>query len=172
MGKYGVSETDKVREKLKDYCKGDGLDLGYGGSAILPTAITVDMPQPYTNFNDDPQNLHGDARDLYWFRDDVLDYVYSSALLEDFPPHTMLDVTKEWLRVVKPCGNLVLYLPNEQVYRKFCLDRGAEPNPGHQNPDLSLEWFKKNIVEYLDVDVIHENPDSGEYMFEIVLRKR
>ena len=71
----------------------------------------------------------------------------------------------------KAGGNLILYLPNEKVYQKFCADRNAVANPGHQNPDLSLDWFKENIIARLDVDVIHENPMSGDYMFEIVMRK-
>jgi predicted SAM-dependent methyltransferase len=174
MGKYGMSETDKVRGVLSRFCKGDGVDLGYGGSTIMPTAITVDMEHgPYTNLNDDPQHLHGDARDLYWFQNGVLDYVYSSALLEDFEPHTMLGVLKEWLRVLKVGGNLILYLPDEQVYREFCASIGEPSNPGHQNPDLCLSWFKDNMVHYLeDVEVIHEEERSGDYMFEIVLRKK
>ena len=105
MGKYGMSETDKVRDRLKNYCIGDGLDLGYGGSSISPTAINMDMPSgPYAVFDDDPQHLHGDARNLHWFKDGVLDYVYSSALLEDFEPSSMLDIVKEWLRVIKPAA--------------------------------------------------------------------
>ena len=173
MGKYGLSETDKVRDVLSRFCKGDGLDLGFGGSAIMPTAITVDMEHgPYTNLNGDPQHLHGDARDLYWFQNDSLDYVYSSALLEDFEPHSMLSVLKEWLRVIRPGGNLILYLPDEQAYQNYCASIGEVSNPGHQNPDLNLEWFKENMVAHLDVEVIHQEKLSGEYMFEIVLRKK
>jgi len=172
MGKYGMSETDKVRDVLAKFCVGNGLDLGFGGSAILPTAITVDMiGGAYTNFNDDVQNLQGDARDLYWFQNNVLDYVYSSALLEDFPPEDTLWVMKEWLRVLKVGGNLVLYLPDEKAYQDWYEKAGEVANPGHQNHDLNLEWFKKHIVSKLNVEIIHENPLSGGYMFEIVLRR-
>ena len=39
------------------------------------------------------------AKDLYWFRDGVLDYVYSSHLLEDYVDTEA--VLREWLRVLR-----------------------------------------------------------------------
>lgn len=79
-----MSETSKCRERLKKFCIGYGLDIGYGGDPIIPGAITVDLAIPYTKVGDAPLNLGGDARNLYWFADNSLDYVYSSHLLEDF----------------------------------------------------------------------------------------
>jgi predicted SAM-dependent methyltransferase len=84
----------------------------------------------------------------------------------------MLVVLKEWLRVIRPGGNLILYLPDEQAYQNYCTSIGELPNPGHQNPDLNLEWFKEHMVAYLDVEIIHQEKLSGEYMFEIVLCKK
>jgi len=56
----------------------------------------------------------GKAESLYWFRDGVLDFVYSSHLLEDYPDTEA--VLREWLRVLKPLGNLIIFCPDEQVY--------------------------------------------------------
>ena len=172
MGKYGMSETDVVRDSLAPFCTGMGIDIGFGGSSITPNAINLDTPQPYVSYDDDPQHLSGDGRNLYWFRDEVLDYVYSSHLLEDFPPSETSGIVEEWLRVLRVGGHLVLCLPNEPRFREHC-DRTGQPyNPAHTNHVLDLEWFTKNIVSRLDgVEIVHENPKSGAYSFEVVLRK-
>ena len=57
-----MSETSRCRERLKKFCVGYGIDVGYGGDPILPSAITVDLPHPYTKVGDAPLNLGGDAR--------------------------------------------------------------------------------------------------------------
>ena len=42
------SETSRCRERLRHFCCGYGIDVGYGGDTIIPSAITVDLPTPYT----------------------------------------------------------------------------------------------------------------------------
>lgn len=74
-------ETSKCRERMQRYCVVYGLDVGFGGDPIVPSAITVDLPKPYTNVGGSPLNLGGDARNFFWFRDNFLDYVFSSHLL-------------------------------------------------------------------------------------------
>src|SRR4051812_48311599 len=99
---FGRGETSKCRGRLAKYCEGYGLDLGFGGDPITLSAIRMDMVQPYTNVGDFPVQLGGKAENLYWFKDDALDYVFSSHLLEDF-----LDtesVLREWIRVLKRGG--------------------------------------------------------------------
>src|SRR5258708_29036296 len=78
------SETSKCRNRLAQFCTGYGLDLGFGGDPITDTAIRVDQIYPYSNVGSFPVQLGGDARRLVWFNDEVLDFVYSSHLLEDF----------------------------------------------------------------------------------------
>lgn len=134
-------ETSKCRERLKHFCIGCGLDLGYGGDPILPTAITVDLPTPYAQVGNSPLHLKGDARNLYWFRDNVLDYVYSSHLLEDF--ENTYDVLKEWLRVIKPGGYLILYCPDEPTYKEHCRKTGQSYNYSHKIKNFGLECCKK-----------------------------
>ena len=173
-----MSETDKCRERLSKYCIGDGLDIGFGGSPIVSSAITLDLPTPYTKVGDHPQNLHGDARNLYWFKNECLDYIFSSHLIEDFTIDEIGSLLWEWWRVLKFEGHLVLYLPDEQVYRKHCKDKGTSPNANHKNDNFSLE-FLKNIIEigpsvmkYGSFDVIHEQAHCDDYCFEIVLQKK
>src|SRR6516225_5766892 len=104
------SETSKCRGRLALFCTGYGVDLGFGGDPITETAIRVDLPQPYTHVGAYGIQLGGTATSLFWFNDGVLDYVYSSHLLEDFEDTQGL--LKEWLRVLKIGGRLVLFCPD------------------------------------------------------------
>lgn len=171
------SETSKCRERLKKFCKGNGLDIGFGGDPIVPTAITIDLDEPYTSVGNHPQNLQGDCRSLYWFNDNCLDYIFSSHLIEDFMPDTIKSILWEWARVLKPGGLLVLYLPDEQVYRKYCKKNNKSRNSNHKIGNFDLEFIKIILEEgapvrsYGDLTVIYENPHVEDYSFEIVLRK-
>ena len=137
---FKKSETSKCRSSLSKYCIGDGLDIGFGGDPIVPTAICLDMPEAYARYIKNPQHLHGDAKDLFWFKDETLDYIFSSHVLEDFEDTTL--VLNEWLRVVKKGGNLVLFLPNELEYRKYCKLKGELPNQHHIHENFGLKYLK------------------------------
>ena len=163
------SETSKVRNSLKIFCNGNGIDIGFGGDPIIQSAITVDLPSPYAKYKNNPLHLRGSGDNLYWFKDNVLDYVYSSHLLEDFENTTQ--VINEWLRVIKPGGNLVLFLPDEQIYREYNRKLGKKPNHNHIHDNFSLEFIKNIINLRDDVKIIHEVAISNIYSFELVLKK-
>jgi SAM-dependent methyltransferase len=164
-----TSETSKCRDYLTPFCSGAGLDIGYGGDPIVPTAICLDLPERYARYNDYPQHLHGNAQSLYWFTDECLDYVYSSHVLEDFEDtRAVLD---EWLRVIRPGGHLILYLPDEQTYRSYCYQQGKPPNIHHIHDNFSLDYIKKCLSHRDDFDIVHERFPVGIYSFELVLRK-
>jgi SAM-dependent methyltransferase len=111
-----AGEISKCRERLKHFCIGSGLDLGHGGGPIVPNTIIVDLPAPYTHIGHGSLHLKGDGINLYWFRDNIFDYVYSSYLLEGF--EDTYKVLKEWLRVIRPGGYLILYCHDEPTYRE------------------------------------------------------
>lgn len=164
-----ISETSKCRASLAPFCQGDGVDVGFGGDPIVPHAICMDLPQGYAHYDNHVQHLHGDARDLHWFRSDSLDWVYSSHVLEDFEDtQAVLD---EWLRVVRPGGQIVLYLPDEQAYRAHCHKQGTPPNINHIHDNFSLDYVKKCLTHRGDVEIIHQRFPVGIYSFELVLRK-
>lgn len=71
-----MSETSVARASLSKYCMGNGIDIGYGGDPIIPSAITLDQLKPYNWVGKAPQNLVGDCKDLYWFKDGVMDFCY------------------------------------------------------------------------------------------------
>jgi SAM-dependent methyltransferase len=174
QGKYrkpwtGGSETAKCRARLAPYCKGFGLDLGFGGDPIAPHAIRADLPRPYTKVGAFPVQLGGDCSRLAWFADGTLDFVYSSHLLEDFDDTKA--VLAEWLRVLRPGGRLVLYCPDEQAYRRQCADYGQHYNDAHRHADFSLAGVKRLLDDLGVTRVVHENPLVDRYSWELVAEK-
>lgn len=164
-----ISETSKCRHSLARYCQGDGIDIGFGGDPIVPHAICMDMPQGYANYAHHVQHLHGDARNLHWFSADSLDWVYSSHVLEDF--EDTRSVLYEWLRVVRPGGYIVLYLPDEQAYRAHCSHQCKPPNIHHIHEFFSLDFVVSCLDGRDDIEIVHQQFPVGIYSFELVLRK-
>jgi predicted SAM-dependent methyltransferase len=164
-----ASETSQSRPRLSDYCRGNGVDLGPGGDPISPSAVRVDLPVPYTEVGSLPVQLSGDARDLYWFRDQCLDYVYSSHLLEDFEDTEQ--VLREWIRVLKIGGKLVIYCPDEQKYRAHCTKTGQGYNYNHIHETFSLKMVKDIIIQIGNCKIIHEGENIGDYCWEIVAER-
>lgn len=167
------SETSFVRDKLLQYCKGSGLDLGFGGDPISPKSITLDLETPTAIVGRSPQHLKGDARSLYWFNDAVLDYVYASHLLEDFNRFELPAILKEWLRVIKPDGFLVLYCPNQLLYLKHCLKHRTTPNNAHKITEFSLAYLTGVVKDHFPGQYLIEDSYEpiGDYSFNLVLRK-
>jgi SAM-dependent methyltransferase len=158
------------------YCKGIGLDIGYGGDLITSKSIGFDIE-------------HGDATYIKKHINKQFDFVYSSHLLE----HILETQTalRNWWKVIKPNGYLILYIPHRDLYEKktklpsqFNTDHkhffllGQEELPDTKDIlkiiDTSLNNFQ---IEYAKVCVANykakgpaENSE-GEYSIEIVLKK-
>lgn len=167
-GKIYTSETSRARDLLGKWCTGYGLDLGFGGDPITPEAIRMDMPTPYAKTGDAVVQLGGDATKLYWFADNTLDYVYSSHLLEDFVD--TLPVVREWYRVLKPGGVLVLWLPDEQVYAEHCRKTGQGHNDAHKHADFGAAFMRRIVGQIEGAEIVHETGLVG-YSFGMVVRK-
>jgi hypothetical protein len=151
------------------------VDLGFGGFPFVRTAICVDehdgsgswAKQPKSG----PTHLIGSIDNLYWFKDGVLDYVFSSHHLCDiFDTEKTL---KEWLRVLKPGGLLVLFLPDEQAYQS--VTPLPIRNQAHKHAEFSLDYLKKCLrnIGYTDDCVIHElwPVPNNYYSFDMVIQK-
>jgi ubiquinone/menaquinone biosynthesis C-methylase UbiE len=173
-----MSETNKHRNIFIDYCQGNGLDIGFGGDPIVDTAICFDLPkgQRYSFEGLYKQHIEGDARSLYMFADNGLDYVYSSHVLEDF--EDIYPVLVEWLRVIKIDGYLCLLFPNEREYKK----KTKVYNQAHKNPDFSLEYVLhilgniskvQSFCKNYDLEVIHaeDHFENNDYNCSLIARK-
>jgi ubiquinone/menaquinone biosynthesis C-methylase UbiE len=164
------NEMAKCRKRVIKYCKGIGLDLGCGNFKIVSDAIGID---------NHPQALGADIHldlskehSLRIFADNSMDYVFSSHLLEDF--ESTLPILREWCRVVKPGGYLILYLPHGDLYPKAGT---PEANPSHKvdlYPDplvTELLWQNFTIISN-EIFNNYKRWIANEYSFQIVAQKK
>ena len=176
------AETSKAKERrLKEdffnlYCKGKGLDIGFGGDLITDTAKGFDFE-------------HGDAQYLKKEKDNTYDFVYSSHTIEHLPDPS--EAVKNWFRVVKPGGYLIIYLPHRDLYEKkktlpsrfnpthlhfFLLDKNEEPDTIGMIPLIERSITGYQLIYAKECSEGHTILDpllhsDGEYSIEVVIRK-
>lgn len=177
------AETTKARQRriteafFVKYCGGRGLDIGYGGDLLAVNCEGWDAE-------------HGDAQHLKGLADLTYDFVYSSHTLEH-----IIDVElalKNWWRVLKNGGYLILYVPHRDLYEKkkilpsywnndhkhfFLIDRDEAPDTIGMIPVLQRSLSDYEIVYAKDCGEGHtitapEIHSDGEYSMEIVVRKK
>lgn len=170
---HGRREREGYFDK---YCKGRGLDIGYGGDPVVPGIRGWDFE-------------HGDAQYLRGLDDASFDFVYSSHLLEHLPDVEL--ALNNWWRVLKPGGYLLLLLPHRDLYEKkstlpsrfnedhahfFLPDRDEAPDTIGIRPLLNrlfptAEIIYINVCDEGYVNPGDELPSEGEFSIEVVLRK-
>lgn len=162
-------ESFKVMWELPQYTSGRGLDLGCGPSKAFPHFIGVDNYTEKAMFGIDMKpDVVCDCTKLDLFGSASMDFVFSSHLLEHLQDTQA--VLREWWRVIKPGGYLILYLPHKDLY----------PNVGTEgaNPDHKHDFTPDDIADAMrDVgawDLIrNETRDKErEYSFFQVYKKR
>lgn len=177
---YGETHKAKGRREREGFfdkfCQGKGLDIGYGGDPILPGVRGWDFE-------------HGDAQLMRGLDNASFDFVYSSHLLEHLPDCEL--ALKNWWRLLKPGGYLLLLLPHRDLYEKK-KNLPSRFNHDHEHffmpeeddlPDTIgvgplLERTLSNIeVIYINtcdegyVNPGDEQPSEGEFSIEAVIRK-
>jgi len=175
-------ETTKARERriregfFEKYTLGKGLDIGFGGDPIVEGVRGWDFE-------------HGDAQYLKGINDNYFDFVYSSHTLEH-----MVDAgiaLKNWYRVVKPGGYLVLSIPHRDLYEKK-RNLPSRFNDNHLHfflpykndpPDtIGVEELIKTTLSDFEIIYLKECSENhtitdpmkhsdGEYSIEVVIRK-
>lgn len=178
------NETQKVHDRIAMYVSGHGIDLGCG-CWKLKVAKTqqnscLGVDGGYSDVSCKEADLIADVARLSMFTDESFDYVYSSHTLEDM--HYPEAVLAEWWRLVKPGGNLILYLP---LTKKIAKEMGREdwenfyPNKGekganawHQNDfhPQQIRDFIRNIG-YAETLADEIRGDKDEYSFLQIYRK-
>ena len=82
------------------------------GSGKIDGYISVDLTNPEADFACDTRKLP--------IRDNIVEEIMAIDLLEHFRPQEVLDVLKEWFRVLKPGGKLVIEVPDiEEICKSF-----------------------------------------------------
>ena len=190
------NESGKIKWEIVPYTRGRGLDLGCGIQKTFPHFIGVDNGKDGTLFGHpiNPDVRVTSAAELPMFASGSMDFVFSSHLLEHFPlerfdsrkfsdpmmraladrklfeKHSALDALKEWFRVLKRDGYLVLYVPDEEQYPKVGQE-GA-------NPDHCWNCNYENVVELVkatgsawDLVDFQKRSAGQEYSLLFVFRK-
>jgi predicted SAM-dependent methyltransferase len=165
------SETSKHRARLAPFCEGYGLDIGFGGDPIIPTAIRMDLENPYGYTGDQGVQLGGDCRNLIWLRDEVLDYAYSSHVLEDFDITQTEHILREWTRILKVGGRLILLQPDQPRYLAYCRQHNQPPNAHHSIEHFSLKYVTETATRLGNLEVIASEDHLDEYSFFVVFKK-
>jgi len=171
------NEAAKIKYDIVPFTRGRGLDIGAGAFKAFPHFISVDNMHHAQEFgwNYKPDIVIEDACKLDAFASQSMDFVFSSHTLEHIQDAEK--ALREWWRVLKPGGYLVLYLPDDSLYPK-CGTEGANPDHKHDlNRDKVIEWMKGVGGWNLIVDELRD-ADNGpgeqgnEYSFYQVYRKR
>lgn len=122
-GSQGL-ESDKVAHLVVKYLQGRFLDIGCGQRTCWPTAIGVDSGH---HFGRGAATVQSDGSDLSMFAYASMDGVFSSHMLEHVERSKVPAYLREWARVLKVGGHLVLYVPNSNDYPKVG-QPGANPS--------------------------------------------
>ena len=119
-------ESGKIWHRVIPYARGRVLDIGCGPWKCLPHMIGVDSRQEWKALEWRP-DVVGAADDLSMFADGIIDGIYSSHLLEHFPPDAVPGLLRLWRRKLRDGGHLILYLPSANLYPK-CDTEIANPD--------------------------------------------
>ncbi len=132
---------------------------------------------------------HGDAQLLNGLEDSLFDFVYSSHTLEHVADASM--ALRNWYRVVRPGGYLLLFVPDRDLYEKqrrlpsrfnpehrrfFLLDRDDPPDTvgllpliRRAVPDATIISARRCADGHtIDDPIVHSD---GEYSLEVIVRK-
>lgn len=165
------NESGKVRWELVPYTRGKVLDLGSGPYITFPHFLRVDneADEGLFGIKANPQVRVETCEQLTIFASQSWDAVFSSHMLEHIAPERVPAALKEWLRVIKPGGFLVLYLPADDLYPKIG-EKGA--NPDHKW-DVSYESMLEHMRKAGSWDLIdyqHRSEDR-EYSHLFVFKR-
>jgi SAM-dependent methyltransferase len=178
----GETDKAKVRREREDffnkYCQGKGIDIGCGKDIL--TAPNV---QGWDKSDGDAQTMAGVGDNEY-------DYVYSSHCLEHVEDAKI--ALRNWWRILKPGGYLILLLPHRDLYEKkkelpsrynhthlrfFIVERDELPCTMGVIPLLNEILGNGFTIKYIkECDEGHTitNPlehSDGEYSIEMVVKK-
>lgn len=173
-----MSETDKHRKDVEQFCTGNGVDLGCSDTAIVPHAIRVDLPEDkFKNYNAQRSShgIHwrGDATNLP-FKDCTLDFVHSSHLLEDFAANDWPRVLGEWSRVLRPGGHMIIAVPDKKRFRYRVEHMNQGENCAHLKESHvgELSSYLRPMGYEILFDRFVTSTDPTEYSIICCARKR
>lgn len=167
-----MSETAKYRHLTEPYCQGAGVDIASQGDAVVPWAMSFDLPEPeFSRYSSGqpakgPIHLRGHAEKLP-FDGGSLDFVYSSHLLEDFADP--LPILAEWTSCVRIGGYIVILVPDKELWNA-AIAKGQPPNCAHQHEYRVGELSEIFTTYFGHFEIIHDRltdltPEDYTIMF-------
>ena len=114
------NEGAKIKWEIVRYTSGRGLDLGCSIQKLFPHFTGVDNRADNMLFGHpiNPDVWVETAERMPFYATGGHDFIFSSHLLEHIEPERVTGTLKEWMRIIKVDGFLVLYLPDEDEYPK------------------------------------------------------
>ncbi len=162
------NESEKIRWEIVPYTRGKVLDLGCGPNKAFPHFIGVDNGHHEKfGYSIKPDMWVETCEDLWFAKSQAYDAVFSSHLLEHIQDYK--SALREWWRVIKPGGYLVLYIPHKNLY----------PNMGQDgaNPDHKHDFLPEDIIHAMrevkgwDLVEKQDRNEDREYSFFQVYKK-
>lgn len=171
------SETAKYRHLVVKYLAGCGLDVASQGNGVVPWGFQLDLPVEaflkYSSGNQPatPIQLRGYCENLSIIASGSLDWLFASHILEDFADWN--PVLREWVRVIRPGGHLVILVPEKRLWAA-AIARGQSPNCSHRHESEGPGELS-GFAEALGLEVIEDrltNCCEGDYSLLFVGRKK
>lgn len=160
-------EQRKIRWEIVPYTRGRGLDLGCGPEKAFGHFIGVDNGHHEMFGYTIKPDVRADVADLSLFASGSLDFCFSSHLLEHFPHERVPSVLKEWMRVIRSGGHLVLYLPDEDLYPKV-----GEPGANVDHKwNVNRERLLEAMPDGFDLIDFQKRGEADEYSLYFVFKK-
>lgn len=163
-------ESTKIRYEVLSYLARGGLDIGCGPAKVWPHLIGIDSQKDTALFGIEmrPDLVVPDAGRLAIFSDASAENIFSSHLLEHIEDwHGAL---REWWRLLKTGGHLVLYLPHADHYPRIG-QPGANPDHKHDfRPEMIVDFCGLAFPDWSLLEC-QERAESNEYSFLLVFRK-
>lgn len=163
-------EAEKIRYEVLPYLARGGLDIGCGNAKVWPHLIGIDSCKDSALFGTvmKPDLVVPNAGHLPIFSVASAEAIFSSHLLEHIEDwHGAL---REWWRLLKVGGHLILYLPHADLYPRI-------GQPG-ANPDHKHDFLPEQIVDFCRLAfpdwALFENQtraEGNEYSFLLVFQK-
>ena len=163
-------ESNKIKFEVLPYMARGGLDIGCGPAKVWPHLIGIDSGKDKALFGIEIKadiNV-ADAARLPLFADESAEAVFSSHTLEHIADWQA--ALREWWRLVKVGGYLVLYLPHRDLYPRIG-EFGANQDHKHDfEPEQIIDFFRLAFADFTLLENQTRN-EGREYSFLLVLRK-
>lgn len=167
------NESGKISWEIVKWTRGRGLDVGAGLYRTFPHFITVDNNIDTVLFGQQmprPDLFVKDAAELDMVATESMDFVFSSHMLEHVKEEHVVKTLREWMRVIRFEGYLVLYLPDEDEYPKVGEEGANHDHKWNVNYERVIK-FMEHCGNWDLLDFQKRNQER-EYSLYFVFQKK